>query len=253
MLSQDYIMPLLGGRLGNNLFMIAHALAKGFEYNKQVVVYRPHVIYHGNDYSQNIFRGLEFIDSYKDNRNYNLNVPSDDKPTYYFGYYQSESCFENYSEEIKRLFGPPEEFVERINNELPFLNEKIVTLINVRRGDYLHSPNYHPTVTPEYIYKALEQISNTEMFLIASDDIEWCKENFKGDKFIFVENEKDYIELYLMSMCSNNITSNSSFSWWGAWLNQNKTKTVVGPKNWFGPSLQSLKTDDIIPNNWIKI
>jgi len=248
--TKDYIMPLLGGRLGNNLFMIAHALAKGLDYNKQVVIYRPHVIYHGNDYSQNIFRELKFIDSYKDNRNYNLEVPSDDKPTYYFGYYQSESYFEKYSEGIKRLFGPPQEFVERIINELPHLHKKIVTVINVRRGDYLNSPNYHPVVTPEYIYKAIEKIPDTEMFLIASDDIEWCKENIHLPNMFFLEGYKPEEQLWILSMCQNFVLSNSSFSWWAAYLCKNPNKIVVAPETWFGPEYPHL-WDSMYCKDWI--
>lgn len=245
-------MPLIGGRLGNNLFMIAHALAKGFDYNKQVVVYKPHVIYHGNDYSKNIFRDLEFTDHYEDNRNYNLEIPSDDKPTFYFGYYQSETYFEKYSEVIKRLFGPPIEFVERITNELPFLHKKIVTLINVRRGDYLHSPNYHPVVTPEYIYKAIEKIPDTEMFLIASDDIEWCKQNIHLPNMFFLEGYKPEEQLWILSMCQNFVLSNSSFSWWAAYLCKNPNKIVIAPDTWFGPEFLG-NYNNMYCKDWIKL
>jgi Glycosyl transferase family 11 len=235
MLTKDYIMPLVGGRLGNNLFMIAHAYAKGLEYNKQVVVYQPHVIYHGNDYSKNIFRGLEFISEYEDNCNYNLLIPSDDKPTFYFGYYQSETYFEKYSENIKSLFGPPLEFVERIKTELPFLFTKKVTLVNVRRGDYLHSPNYHPVITPEYVNVSLKHIPHTDVHLIASDDLEWCKENLHLPNPYLLEGYKPEEQLWILSMCHNFVLSNSSFSWWAAYLCRHANKIVVAPETWFGP------------------
>jgi hypothetical protein len=110
MLSVDYVMPLLAGRLGNNLFMIAHAYAKGLEFNKQVVVYRAQLIHEGIDYSTNICSKLEFVDEIDDNRNYNLEIPSNDKHTLYSGYYQNEECFNKYSEAVKSLFGPPIDF-----------------------------------------------------------------------------------------------------------------------------------------------
>ena len=89
-------------------------------------------------------------------------------------------------------------------------------------------------------------------FLIFSDDITWCKKNFIGDSFIFIENEVDFIDMYLMSMCINNIIANSTFSWWGAWLNKNKNKKIISPINWFGPA-KPLNIRDVIPHNWVKI
>jgi hypothetical protein len=170
------------------------------------------------------------------------------------GFFQSEKYFKNHEKEILELFLPDEKIKTYIETKYSNLFSERTTSIHVRRGDYIRNSSYHFVQDINYFNDAISIVdSNTDKYLIFSDDIEWCKENFKGDKFIFIENEKDYIEIYLMSMCSNNITSNSSFSWWGAWLNQNQNKVVIGPKNWFGPSLQSLKTDDIIPNNWIKI
>jgi hypothetical protein len=250
MLNKNHIMPLLGGRLGNNLFMIANAIAKGLEYNKQVVVYRPSVIYHGNDYSKNIFRALQFIDSYENNKNYNLAIPAEDKPTFYSGYYQSETHFEKYSEIIKTLFGPPLEFAERIKKELAFLNNKVVTVINVRRGDYLHSPNYHPVITPEYIIKALTYIPYTDLYLIASDDIEWCKENLDLPNSYFLEGYKPEEQLWILSMCQNFIISNSSFSWWAAYLSRQVEKIVVAPETWFGPEGPTV-WQDMYCKDWI--
>lgn len=92
----------------------------------------------------------------------------------------------------------------------------------------------------------------TDLFIVFSDDIEWCEENLPKDNFYYIKNEKDYIELYLMSMCNNNITCNSSFSWWGAWLNKKEDKKVIGPKIWFGSAINH-NTDDIIPQSWIKL
>jgi len=170
------------------------------------------------------------------------------------GFFQSEKYFKEYENEIIELFSPDKKITDIINSKYNELLSQKITSIHIRRGDYIKYDKHHFVQDIDYFNKGIEILdSKTEKYLIFSDDINWCKENFKGNKFIFIENEKDYIELYLMSMCSNNITSNSSFSWWGAWLNKNKDKIVIGPKNWFGVSLQSLKTDDIIPNNWIKI
>jgi hypothetical protein len=85
--------------------------------------------------------------------------------------------------------------------------------------------------------------------IFISDDKEWCKENFNGIVSPF-DDEID--DLILMMNCDNNIIANSSFSWWGAYLNQNPNKVVIGPKKWFGP-YGPQDQDDIIPPNWIKI
>ena len=234
MVNKDYIIPALGGRLGNNLFMIAHAYAKGLEFNKQVVVSRNQLMYEGNDYSQNILSKLEFIENYDDNKNHNPPVPSDDKHTIYVGYYQSEKYFETFSENIKSLFGPPLDFIKRVGKELPIIFQKEVTVINVRRGDYLHYPNYHPTVSPEYIHKALTLVPSNQ-YIVASDDIPWCKEHLNLPNVIYLEGWKSHEQLWIMSMCHHFVISNSSFSWWAAYLSRHPNKMVIAPQTWFGP------------------
>ena len=93
------------------------------------------------------------------------------------------------------------------------------------------------------------------VFLIFSDDINWCKEFFPDipEKFKFIDGNTDYEDLILMSLCKNNIICNSTFSWWAAWLNQNQDKKVIVPTNWFGKAYANNKTDDIFCENWIKL
>jgi hypothetical protein len=69
---------------------------------------------------------------------------------------------------------------------------------------------------------------------------------------VFVDGNDDVEDMWLMSICNNNVIANSSFSWWGAWLNSNPNKKVIAPNNWFG-SQTNLNTSDIIPDNWIKL
>jgi len=245
MLSRDYIIPALAGRLGNNMFMIAHAYAKGLEYNKQVVVTRSQVVYEGNDYSQNIFRGIEFTDEFVDNNNYNPEIPSDDKHTIYSGYFQSEKYFKKYSETIKSLFGPPLEFVNKIREEIPFIFETEVTVINVRRGDYLSMPNHHPTISKEYICKALELVP-CKQYLIASDDILWCKENLDLPNAIYIDEWCPHAQLWIMSLCHHFVISNSSFSWWAAYLSRHTGKKVIAPETWYGPGSS-------VPRQWQEV
>lgn len=251
-LTKDYIIPALGGRLGNQLFMIAHAHIKALEHNKQLVIHGPSLAYEGTDYRENVFRKFDFVNEYNDNRNYNLAKPSDDKHTIYFGYYQSEKYFDKYSEHIKGLFGPTAEFRERIMKELPFIFEKKVTVINVRKGhDYLGLPRYHPTVTVEYLNKAIEQIPHTDVYLIASDNMQWCRENLAHiPNVYYLEGYKSFEQLWILSFCHNFIISNSSFSWWAAYLSRYENKIVVAPETWFGPDGPG-SWDDMYCKDWI--
>jgi hypothetical protein len=90
------------------------------------------------------------------------------------------------------------------------------------------------------------------MFYIFSNDIKWCEDNFNFlNNKIIISGNKDYEDIYLMSLCSNNIIANSSFSWWAAWLNDNADKIVICPNKWFGTGFHQLY-DDIFPEKWIK-
>ena len=219
----EYITCHIGGRLGNNMFMIAHAYARALDENKRFVVYKDYLTYGSDDYPANIFRKIDLVEKLDTNQRA------------YVGYFQSESYFEKYSENVKSLFSYPLEFEDRIRKELPFIFEGDTTVINVRRGDYLHSPNYHPTVSAEYIHKALEHIPNTRHYLIASDDIPWCKQNIQLSNSTYLEGYKSHEQLWILSMCKNFVISNSSFSWWAAYLSRHPQKIVIAPETWFGP------------------
>jgi len=91
-------------------------------------------------------------------------------------------------------------------------------------------------------------------FMIFSDDIEWCKTKFVGNHFYFVENEDDYVDLYIMSFCNHNIIANSTFSWWGAYLNNYNDKIVIYPKKWFINDVRYTKIKaDFFPGTWVEI
>jgi hypothetical protein len=89
--------------------------------------------------------------------------------------------------------------------------------------------------------------------LITSDNISWCKKKFRGENFFFSEGESAIVDMYLQSCCTNNIISNSSFSWWGAWMNKNPQKIVITPDPWFGIAFRNKDTKDLIPEGWIKL
>jgi hypothetical protein len=168
------------------------------------------------------------------------------------GFFQSEKYFIKNRKEILEFIDLELVCHAYVKNKYNFIKEK-TTSVHIRRGDYVNRPNHHPVQSLNYYLDSMDMLkNNTDLFVVFSDDINWCKENIKLKNVIYIENEKDYIELYLMSICSNHIISNSSFSWWGAWLNKNPSKIVIGPKIWFGDAINH-NTNDIIPENWIKI
>lgn len=237
-INKDYIIPVLGGRLGNILFMIANAYSKALEYNKQFLVYEESLNpkhFNGVDYKKNILSKINYINFFDENGIFNPKKPSDEKHTIYSGYFQSEKYFKKHSEFIKNLFSPDFFFLEKVKQKIPQLFSESFVSINVRRGDYLSLPDYHPTISVEYINKSIKLISN-KYYLISSDDIDWCKKNINIKNAIFLDGEWEPHEtIWINSLCEDFIISNSSFSWWGAYLSRNKEKKVVCPETWFGP------------------
>ena len=129
------------------------------------------------------------------------------------------------------------------------LTDGTTCAIHVRRGDYLKFPHMHNSRTMDYYNKAMK-IVKADTYLIFSDDIKWCKEQFVGDEYHFMD-DRDYIEMFLMSKCDHNIMCSSSFSWWGSYLNKNPNKIVVAPKKWFVNN-ENVETD-IVPESYNKI
>ena len=168
------------------------------------------------------------------------------------GYWQSEKYFSEIDELIREDLKIEDNLKNYIINKYPILNKNTVSL-HVRRGDYIKSNNYHPIQDINYYERAYDIIDDKSInILVFSDNIEWCKENIKFDNITYIEGEKNIVDMYIMSLCTHNIIANSSFSWWGAWLNKNENKKVIVPKNWFGPQVD-LYTGDMIPKKWIII
>jgi len=262
LLDKNYITARLQGRTGNMMFQIAHAYCKSLEYNRQLVI--PSEESSSKPFENNLFRKVDFSitrcpDEYHVHAPFTyLNVePNLDKPTVFVGWFQSEKYFGKYTEAVRGLFSPPLDFINRVISDYPFFKDDIVAAINVRRGDYLTQPTRHPVVTLEYIMEAVNKLPYYDHLLVMSDDMEWCKENIKLPKVIFNDPSKywDHEGLWLLSLCNHFIISNSTFSWWGAWLSTFKDKVVIAPSTWFGPDIirEGLIADDVYGDSWVKI
>jgi hypothetical protein len=170
------------------------------------------------------------------------------------GYFQTEKYFSFIKEDLMGIFKFKWEFEKIavdywINSIVPFLSESDSVSIHVRRGDYTLYPDHHPTCSKEYYDVAISKFGEDCKFLVFSDDIEWCKENFSGERFHCVDTGSPYVDLKLMTMCKHHINANSSFSWWGAWLNPKEGKRVICPSKWFGPAIQK-NVEDIYCEGW---
>ncbi len=174
------------------------------------------------------------------------------------GYFQTERYFADSRDLILKYFTFKNRYSETALNYLNKIREenpnKKITSVHVRRGDYLQYPDHHPVCDIEYYRKSILEIqkNSDSIFLIFSDDSDWCKSKFTEDHFIISDINESYSELCAMTLCDNNIIANSSFSWWGAWLNQRQEKKVIAPQKWFGVLLNK-NTEDVYCKNWIKI
>jgi len=166
------------------------------------------------------------------------------------GFFQSYKYFEGQDEEIKKVFALP------VYPEYAFY-----TSLHIRRGDYVQHSGSFPPIEKGYFNKALDMIherSGCENLIVFSDDIAWSKTNVDHEEFYieFSEGRTEREDLAVMASCSHNIIANSTFSWWGSWLNNNPDKIVISPSSetWFGPTAGVKKpVVDLIPPNWIKI
>lgn len=187
---------------------------------------------------------------------YNEVTRTDD--VFYDGYWQNQDYFLPIRETVLRVYKFPD-FLDERNR---ILSNKLTTgraaSCHIRRGDYLKDPVYGVCNTRYYLQAIakLNAIAKPEMYCIFSDDIEWCKLNItpllSDIDVVFVDwnkGKESYRDMQLMSLCHYNIIANSSFSWWGAWLNNHEDKVVIAPEIWMNKPL----VNDPICNEWNRI
>lgn len=175
---------------------------------------------------------------------------------YYEGYWQSVKFHELSKEVIRKefSFGYPNTYNFKVEEQIAASSS---VGIHVRRGDYLLDPEYKGICDLDYYKRAIEKIGvEDKTFFIFSNDIQWCKDNLlnilsHSSDVVFVDGNKGKDspwDMYLMSKCEHLIIANSSFSWWGAFLNEN-VKTVIAPKTWINRDYEI----DVYMDNWIKV
>jgi len=173
------------------------------------------------------------------------------------GYFQSERYFSDIADTIREEFKPRDrKTLGHVRETLAILRQagKDVVSLHVRRSNYLRVKSDGSLVVPiAKLQQAMARFPDA-VFLVFSDDQTWCRENIVGPHIHFSPFSNEIEDLTAMSLCDHNIIANSSFSWWGAWLNQNPQKIVVAPANWSSPGLPATdEPEDICPPSWIRI
>jgi len=246
-----FIIPLLQGRTGNQMFQIAAAKAYSLTYDKELKI--PNVTkdmnvwqpsFKGNTKGQEPTHHLYKEKSFRYDpipyvgRHENLTIE---------GFFQSYKYFIQFLPEIKKMFS---ELTGYTVKKIP------ATAIHIRRGDYLKYPDTHPAVTSGYIKNALEAAKFDDIskpLYIFSDDKDWCKEYFKDFKFkVFIGSGNDIEDMYIMASCEKIIISNSSYSYWAAMLSDNSEIFCPCYFDWFGEGCHH-DTSDLLPEEWKQI
>lgn len=239
---EKYVSVTLMGGLGNNLFSLAHAFAYGKRNNRKCVIYEPNILraYQHSDehYENTIFRNYERVSllyqqEYKEPSNEYFICrqvpPTDVQHLHLYGYFQHEDYFIEYKDEFIASLDFPFDKYNLFEN---------TCFIHVRRGDYLEIPLHYVNFYDGYLDVAMEYVRQKKSnvrFIVFSNDPEWCKEYYKFQiPDVTISYERSAIAtLVMMSKCEvGGICWNSSFSWWGAYINPNPDKIVIFPKTW---------------------
>ena len=252
------IYTYLAGRLGNCLFEIAAGASLAKRMNvpfKALTCYSIDMPEYVKPFRQSILRNIDFSDIYPKNQKIYQEPDSaylplpEEKDLLLKGYFQSEKYFDK--ELVRELFSIDTEMATYLHNKYGHVLARNPVSIQVRRGDYFKYQHVYPICQMSYYKKAMSNFPPDTVFFVVSDDIDWCRKHFRGNNFFFSDAESPVVDLYLQSFCRYNIISNSSFGWWGAWLNPDTEKKVIYPTPWF-TSASKLNAKDLCPVTWIK-
>ena len=247
--------PLHNGYELNKLF---HIDAKEASFIEKAKIAYPYLNYRFWQIAKRILPKRKSMLTEPKNEEFTTSVFTQNGNCYYDGYWQNEKYFVDVKEQLYEIFTP--KVIDARNasfaKDLSACNS---VSLHVRRGDYTKNPLYGGICDGTYYINAIKKIESyidVDVYCVFSNDIEWCKEILQkiiGNKTIrYVDwntETNSYMDIYLMSHCRHNIIANSSFSWWGAWLNRSKDQIVISPKKW--NNIKGSKFE--IPEKWQRI
>lgn len=265
------IVRIVGG-LGNQMFQYAYAKAlqqNGFEVQLDLSKFKTYKL-HGGYHLDKFNIDLDIADNFsillaklqlKKNKKeqsllFDKNLLQLYGNEYVKGYFQTEEYFKNIRNILLNQFTLIHSLSASTLNYVDVIKSfETSCSIHIRRGDYVSDKKanrIHGTCDLDYYQKAIEHILSkfkNVHFFVFSDDITWTKNNLKLNNATYIQHKViPHEDMHLMSLCNHNITANSSFSWWGAWLNKNNKKTVIAPKNWFVE-----KKNEVACKNWVQL
>jgi hypothetical protein len=238
-----------------------------FNINGKLMEYRKAPFLNSNRIVRKIIRKYQNITNnitmlHEKGFNFNTDLLAAPDNVYLVGYWQSEKYFKDIEETIRAEFtmkAPLIGYNLEIANQIRDCENSVA--LHIRRGDYVSNPatnQHHGICDIEYYHKSVRILSDKLGkldFFVFSDDSDWAIKNLKLNyPMTFLNHncqDKAYEDMRLMSLCKHNIIANSSFSWWGAWLNSNSNKIVIAPERWF--KKKGLDTTDLIPNSWLRV
>lgn len=243
------------GKLGNNMYQTAATIKVAEEMNTDFVIpTHSHAGHYGELPTDFDGFSYEFIKK-------NVELPNKFfQPTFGYtstpkqndlelnGFFQAHQYFDDVRDKlIKTYYAPTKKILEKVS---AYEISPLSLGISVRRGDYLMLQHNHCVLSVQFYQSALsEYFTEVDQIFVFSDDFPWCKDIF-GEDAIYVEEDK-FVQLHMMTQMKHLIISNSTFAWWGAYLNDNKGVIVI-PDPWFGPSSQHHDTSGLYCPNWIR-
>lgn len=255
-----YCTCLFSGGLGNQLFQIAIAYCISKEMNYQLCFQKGQFKgcgqgNHPSKYYNSIYNKLKFVDTlpnqiiikhdenWKDLSNITEHIKNvlehvnicDNLTVCLSGYFQNYAYYKHHIHEIKDIFKIEQMYYDVLFHKYPFLqlvNENDC-IIGVRRGDYLLNSCWN-VCDMNYYKRGILNMKKHQKYYIFSDDLAWCKSNFKGsgDEFVFIDIKDDFYCFLTMTLFKNFIISNSSFHWWGSLLSTHENTNITAPDKW---------------------
>ncbi len=176
------------------------------------------------------------------------------KSAYIKGYFQSEKYFENYKDDVHKLFTFKDYSFIKNPEMLEEIKNTNSVSISVRLGDYVGNPYFDGICTKKYYENCINYIKEKHpdcKFYVFSDEIERAKKFLGESEFCYMDTANWQEDLYFVQNCKHNIIANSTFTWLSAYLNKNKEKIIMAPEKWFNDKPKSYK--HIVPSSWVKM
>jgi hypothetical protein len=255
-------IPQITGYLGNNMFQYAFLRSKAHQLGVPYSLpnWKGENIFELNEGDDRLFsgKGCNQYTEPANNTGYNSNTESIQDNTEVFGYFQTEKYFHP---NVKKWLEFKKDIKDELDKKYSHVDFNNSTSIHLRLGDYLSFKHVFCIQEPKYYDDAMNELGIKDV-LVFTNDHENAKKILSplNANFIWMSDpantkqnhNKDYEDLYLMTKCRNNIIANSSYSWWGAYLNKHEDKKIVAPKRWFNPT-GPIINNDIYCRDWVTV